>query len=34
VREPLYARASGRWRRYLPWLPAEFLALTEPAARG
>jgi hypothetical protein len=34
VREPLYGRASGRWRRYLPWLPAEFLALTEPAARG
>ncbi|MBX3703722.1 MAG: sulfotransferase [Steroidobacteraceae bacterium] len=31
VREPLYGRSSGRWRRYQPWLPAEFLALP---ARG
>jgi Flp pilus assembly protein TadD len=34
VREPLYGRSSGRWRRYEPWLPAEFLALTEPGTRG
>jgi len=34
VRQPVYAGAVGRWRRYLPWLPELAEVFDSPAARA